>query len=170
MKLTTERLELIPLTLTQMEHWIYDLPMLEKELRCHYEGDEVSGFFADIVKGQLDIIKSDPENYFWHSFWFMLRKSDRVVVGSADFKAPPNEQGEVEIGYGLSPQFEHHGYMTETVQAMCTWALNQSGVTHVIADTDPDNYASQRILERCGFKRDYEADKQKGGETIWWRL
>lgn len=170
MKLTTERLELVPLTLTQMEHWIYDLHTLEKELVCSYQGDEVTGFFADIIKGQLDVIKGDPKNYFWHSFWFMLRKSDRVVIGSADFKAPPNEQGEVEIGYGLSPQFEHQGYMTETVQAMCDWALRQHGVTHVIADTDPDNYASMRVLEHCGFKRDYEADKQKGGETIWWRL
>ena len=53
---------------------------------------------------------------------------------------------------------------------MCDWALRQHGVTHVIADTDPDNYASMRVLEHCGFKRDYEADKQKGGETIWWRL
>ncbi|MEY8298927.1 MAG: GNAT family N-acetyltransferase [Emergencia timonensis] len=49
----------------------------------------------------------------------MVRKSDRVVIGSADFKDIPNEAQEVEIGYGLGKDFEHNGYMTEAVQAMC---------------------------------------------------
>ena len=33
-------------------------------------------------------------------------KTDRIVVGSADFKGLPNAQGEVEIGYGLGKEFE----------------------------------------------------------------
>ncbi|WP_154696612.1 GNAT family N-acetyltransferase, partial [Clostridium botulinum] len=99
-----------------------------------------------------------------HSFFFLIRKEDRVVVGSADFKNIPNEKGEVEIGYGLGKEFEHNGYMTEAVKAMCKWALKQKGVRNVIAETDLAGFASQRILECCGFK------KYKQEETIWWRL
>ena len=51
-----------------------------------------------------------------------IRKSDNVVVGSADFKNVPDEKGQVEIGYGLGKAFEHEGYMTEAVRAMCSWA------------------------------------------------
>lgn len=54
--------------------------------------------------------------------------------------------------------------MTEAVQAMCEFALKQNGVRNIIAETDLDGFASQRILERCGFK------KYKQEETIWWML
>ncbi|KAJ50169.1 RimJ/RimL family protein N-acetyltransferase [Clostridium tetanomorphum] len=164
MIIQTERLELIPLTLNQLKLWIENIPELEKELDCSYKAESMEGFFLEIVKGQYEITQKDPNNYLWHSFFFLIRKDDRVVVGSADFKDIPNEKGEVEIGYGLGKQFEHNGYMTEAVKAMCEWALKQKGVRNVIAETDLDGFASQRILERCGFKKDKEL------ETLWWRL
>ena len=118
----------------------------------------------EIVKGQLEKTEKNPDAYLWHSFWFLVRKSDRVVIGSADFKDIPNEAQEVEIGYGLGKDFEHNGYMTEAVQAMCKWALEQVNVSHIIAETDIDGFASQHILQRCGFV------EKKREEIIWWRL
>ena len=73
----------------------------------------------EIVKGQLEKTEKNPDAYLWHSFWFLVRKSDRVVIGSADFKDIPNEAQEVEIGYGLGKDFEHNGYISDAVQAMC---------------------------------------------------
>ncbi|KAJ48722.1 acetyltransferase, partial [Clostridium tetanomorphum DSM 665] len=159
MIIQTERLELIPLTLNQLKLWIENIPELEKELDCSYKAESMEGFFLEIVKGQYEITQKDPNNYLWHSFFFLIRKDDRVVVGSADFKDIPNEKGEVEIGYGLGKQFEHNGYMTEAVKAMCEWALKQKGVRNVIAETDLDGFASQRILERCGYTEE-EAVKE----------
>lgn len=54
--------------------------------------------------------------------------------------------------------------MTEAVKAICEWAFKQNGVKTIIAETDLDSLASQRILERCGFKN------YKQEETIWWKL
>ncbi|EPY2304461.1 GNAT family N-acetyltransferase [Clostridium sporogenes] len=164
MLIQTERLELIPLTLNQLKLWIEDIYQLEKELDCSYKAESMEGFFLEVVKGQYEITQRDPNNYLWHSFFFLVRKEDRVVVGSADFKDIPNENGEVEIGYGLGKEFEHNGYMTEAVKSMCGWALKQNGVTSVIAETDLEGLASQKILKRCGFKKDKEE------ETLWWRL
>lgn len=160
----TDRLYLIPLTAHQLKLWIEDIPALEKEMDCNYCAEPMEGIFLEIVKGQYEITAMDEANYFYHSFWFLVRKSDRIVVGSADFKGLPNERGEVEIGYGLGKSFEHNGYMTEAVQSMCQWALKQEGVSHVIAETDVDGVSSQHILSRCGFKL------YKQGETLWWKL
>ena len=162
MTIETERLELIPLSPRQLKLWAEDVAALEKELAAAYMAEPMEGCFLDIVMGQLKITEKDPDNYLWHSFWLMLRKNDRVIIGSADFKDIPDENGAVEIGYGLGKNFEHMGYMTEAVIAMCDWALMQSGVTSVIAETDPDGLASQKILERCGFGIYYE------GDTLWW--
>ena len=164
MTIDTKRLTLIPLPPRQLRLWAQDMKVLEQELSCRYLAEPMEGFFLDIVRGQLEITEKDPENYLWHSFWLLLRKSDRVIVGSADFKDVPNALGEVEIGYGLGAAFEHNGYMTEAVMAMCEWAITQEGVNAVIAETDLDGYASQRILGRCGFK-EFRKD-----ETLWWRL
>lgn len=164
MMIETERLKLVPLNLHQLKQWVEDIRALEKELNCIYQAEPMEGFFLEIVKGQLKITQEDAENYLWHSFWLIIRKEDNIVVGSADFKDTPDENGEVEIGYGLGKAFEHNGYMTESVNAMCNWAMRQEAVSHVTAQTDLDGFASQRILQRCGFKQ------TKHGETIWWRL
>ncbi len=53
--------------------------------------------------------------------------------------------------------------MTEAVKAMCGWALKQNGVTSVIAETDLEGLASQKILKRCGFKK-IKKEKLFGGD------
>ncbi|WP_298613063.1 GNAT family N-acetyltransferase [uncultured Odoribacter sp.] len=164
MVLKTERLEITLLTPSQLKLWIEDIPALNKELNCTYKGEPMEGFFLEIVKKQLRKAQTHPTNYLFYSFFFLIRKTDRVVVGSADFKNLPNKNGEVEIGYGLGKTFEHKGYMTEAVKAICEFAVMQSNVFNVIAETEAEGFASQRILERCGFK------KYKQAETIWWRL
>lgn len=112
----------------------------------------MKGLFREIVGGQVEKAQKDPENYLWHTFWFIVRKSDNCVVGLIDFKDVFNHDGEVEIGYGLGRDFKHNGYMTEAVQAFCDWALQQEGVKHIIAKTDVDGISSQKLLIRCGFK------------------
>ena len=164
MAIDTERLTLIPLLPKLLRLWAQDMKALEKELACSYLAEPLNGFFLDIVLGQLEITEKDPDNYLWHSFWLLMRKEDRVIVGSADFKDIPNAFGEVEIGYGLGAAFLHNGYMTEAIMALCGWALKQPGIKAVIAETDLEGYASQRILGRCGF---IELSR---GETLWWRL
>ena len=164
MVVNTDRLELYALNTQQMRLWLYDIPALEKELNCSYKAEAIEGFFRKIVEGQAVLTEEHASEYYWHSFWFLIRKSDRVVVGSADFKAGPNENGEVEIGYGLGKEFEGSGYMTEAVAAMSAWAKAQDRVSHVIAETDLDNVPSQNILKRCGFA------ETRRGESVWWKV
>lgn len=98
----------------------------------------------------------------WHSFWRLLHKEDRIIAGVADFKNIPNAADEVELGYGLGKMHEHRGFMTEAMKELCHWALQQTCVTSVIAETAIDGIVSQRILQRCGFK------KERKGSTLWW--
>ncbi|MDR2193472.1 MAG: GNAT family N-acetyltransferase [Treponema sp.] len=97
-------------------------------------------------------------------FGLLSRKEDNMVVGSMDFKNIPNEIGEIEIGYGIGKKYEHNGYMTEAVKTFCEWALTNKEIETVIAETEKEHAASQRVLERCGFK------KYKEEETAWWKL
>ena len=48
-------------------------------------------------------------------------------------------------------EYRGFGYATEALETILEWAFDQPGVTTVAAETGPDNLASQRVLEKCGF-------------------
>ena len=164
MILRTERLELTVLDAEMLRLWTRDLPGLERALRCSYRAEPMEGRMLAIAEGQLPAVEKDPELAPWHSFWLLIRAEDRTVVGSADFKNFPDQNGETELGYGLGEPFLHRGYMTEAVRGMCRWAFGQPGVLAVTAETEKDNLPSQRVLLRCGFA------PFRRGEALWWRL
>lgn len=72
------------------------------------------------------------------------------AVGGVGFKGRP-DGGCVEIGYGLAPSARGHGYAAEAVIALLAIAADH-GLSRVIAETTPDNIASQRTLTRAGFR------------------
>lgn len=163
MQLVTDRLRIVPLTLPQLESWIHDIPALERELGCRCPAP-LSGEFRRIVGAQHAVAARDAGHYLFYTFWLLIESAGKAVVGSACFKGVPNADGEIEIGYGLEQGCEKQGYMTEAVRALCAWAGQQPGVLHVIAETDADNLASQRVLQRAGFR------PAVPGSAQWWRL
>lgn len=165
MFIETERLIIIPLKAKHLKLWLDDIKLLEKELNCIYDAEPLIGHFVEVIKYQYDkLIKESEINYLYQSFWFIIRKTDRVAIGSITFKDVPNYKAEIEIGYGLGKSYEHNGYMTEAVKALCNFMLKQKGVFYIIAETDILGVASHHILEKIGFQK-YKQDK-----TIWWRL
>jgi GNAT superfamily N-acetyltransferase len=82
----------------------------------------------------------------------VVERSSGLVVGGIGFFGPPLD-GEAEIGYGIVPSRQGRGYATEAVQAMLTMAWADSRVRTVVAGTGPGNAASQRVLEKAGFRR-----------------
>jgi len=159
--LETERFILWPLNCDELELLLTSKQDFDEKYNCKYRGDVLTGFMAEIFAGQLILMKKHPENYLMYTFWMMLRREDRVIVGSADFKCPP-KNGQVEIGYGITVDYEGKGYMTETVEAMCRWALDRQEIEAVIAETEKWNVKSQNVLKHCGFELDREE------KTYWW--
>ncbi|WP_163505823.1 GNAT family N-acetyltransferase [Fodinicola acaciae] len=83
--------------------------------------------------------------------YLIRRRVDGLAIGGAGFKGCP-AGGAVEIGYGLVPSARGHGYAAEAVTMLVRIAADR-GVTTVVAETEPDNIASQRTLERAGFRQ-----------------
>lgn len=164
MTLETERLILIPLKGDQLKLLTENIAKFEKELNCEYYGEEMEGEILEIFEGQVEIVKNN-NNYIWHTFWLFKMKNESKFIGSACFKGEPSKNGDVEIGYGINKNYENRGYTTEAVKAMCEWALKQHHVTKVIAETEKDNFASHKILEKCNMKQYKETT-----DCYWWQL
>ena len=97
----------------------------------------------------LALSLADPGLRQWAAVWFIESKNGERI-GDLCFKGL-SPDGIAEIGYGLLPAFWGKGYASEAVSAVVGWALSQPGVTRIEAETDPDNAASQRVLEKAGF-------------------
>ena len=83
--------------------------------------------------------------------YLVIRTDDGKAIGGIGFKGKP-EAGSVEIGYGLVPSARGAGYAAEAVRVLLALA-RERGLSRVVADTDRDNVASQRTLERAGLTR-----------------
>ena len=107
----------------------------------------------DILKAayqeMLDGALSNSDMYEWYALW-MIEFSDGTHVGELSFKGMSDE-GMVEVGYGIVPEFRCRGYATEAVSAVSKWAVKEPLVRSVEAECEIDNTASKRVLLKSGF-------------------
>jgi RimJ/RimL family protein N-acetyltransferase len=117
-----------------------------------FEGDVVA------LSGFLDATDKHGEQRPF-GYYQIVRRDDGNAIGGIGFKGPPRN-GTVEIGYGLIPGARGHGYAAEALLALMSIA-RQHAVAQLVADTDDDNTASQRTLERAGFVRQSGASEDQ---------
>ena len=106
----------------------------------------------DVLGYIYGLYKEHPEWEGWLA-WYAVRIDNDypVLCGSIGFKGPPDEQGMVEIGYSVLPEFQRQGLATEMVAAIVQWAKHQPSVRRIEAETNTDNKASIRVLEKNNF-------------------
>jgi ribosomal-protein-alanine N-acetyltransferase len=150
MELTTPRLTLICLSAYQLERCLYDLPALEKELGFPLAREVIDTNVTRALGMKLTRLSAMPlEQHPWQAYWLIVVKEEQVGVGLIGFKGYPNAEGETEIGYGIAPQYEGKGYMTEAVRVLCAWAFSHPFVSAITATTVM-NPASNRVLKKVG--------------------
>lgn len=144
-KLETERLEIIPCTADSMH-------LLQNQQ--YDNGPEIDRHLQELLE--------DPSLFTWGS-WLIIRKSDGHIIGDAGFKGKPDDQQQVEIGYGLLEQYWNKGYATEAMNALIEWALANEEIEKVTAETERSNKSSIRVLEKIKMKR-----AQETNAMIYW--
>ena len=134
MMIKTKRLRIYPATREQMEAFL--ATETDANLKTAY---------TEMLEGCLRY----PDQWQWYAMW-MIELRDGTHIGDLCFKGL-GANGTVEIGYGVLEEYQGQGYAAEAVDAVVVWALDQPDVTRVEAETAPDNRASQRVLDKCGF-------------------
>ena len=127
-------------------------PMTDEEIEALSErtdSEELRAAYSEMLDG----CRRDPEDRIWYAPWEMTLKDSQEHVGEIGFKGPVKNHS-VEIGYGVMPEHEGNGYASEALRAMTQWAFGQKEVVFIEAETAPDNAASKRVLEKCGFAPD----------------
>jgi RimJ/RimL family protein N-acetyltransferase len=81
----------------------------------------------------------------WHIVGFGSCFNERKRGRGPDFDGLP------ELGWMFDRAASGKGYATEALNAALAWGKETLGPVRVIAITAPDNAASIRVAEKCGF-------------------
>jgi RimJ/RimL family protein N-acetyltransferase len=92
----------------------------------------------------------------------------RVAVGRAGYHGPPDDEGMVEVGYSIDPQYRRQGYARAALLALVARAGREPGVTTVRATISPSNVASRDLVLGHGFVEVGEQmDDEDGLEIVY---
>ena len=116
---------------------------------------------------RLEQIRADPDVARW-LVRAIVRGADNTVVGICGFHGPPDENGMVEIGYSIGPEYRRMGYGRACAVELINYASQQPDVTVVRASISPDNDPSLGIVTSLGFEHVGEQwDDEDGLEHIY---
>ena len=79
---------------------------------------------------------------------------DETYIGYA--QAVPFDDGTWEIGYHIGANYTKNGYATEAVKAFLPVIMPKLNLAKIKGICLADNKASQKVMERCGFQKEFE--------------
>ena len=102
--------------------------------------------------------------------WFEIQEPTRLAGDGIDFAIVEAASGRqlgaiglmnanwrfmtIEVGYWLAPEARGQGHMSRAVRLVVRWAFEDLAMLRVGLKADPENLESQRVAERCGFRRE----------------
>ena len=89
--------------------------------------------------------------------WFQLGiylMPTQELIGDIGIHFLPLENMQVEIGFTITPKYQHKGYGTEAVKQLLHYLFTDLRKHRVIASVDPENTSSIRLMERIGMRKE----------------
>lgn len=143
--LTTERLCLRPFTME-------DAPALFDIV----QEPDVFQYFPTKANWALEkverYLKHQAQHWETHGYghWAVTLAASGPLMGWCGLEFLP-DTNETEVGYLFSHRFWGKGFGTEAARAAVQFGLRDMGLQEIIGLTDPENIASQRVLEKSGL-------------------
>jgi RimJ/RimL family protein N-acetyltransferase len=147
----TKNLQLVPQSREEVRAYIEQLPSHDR---------------AEVSPAWLALLDASSAMDPWIHGFVLLHQTSNSTVGKCGFKGPPDDNGTVEIAYGVAPDHQGKGYATEAAAALVTYAFSHEHVRVVRAHTLPEANASTRVLAKCGFQRIGEVNDPEDG-LVW---
>jgi RimJ/RimL family protein N-acetyltransferase len=104
-----------------------------------------------------ELFKRHLEHWNEHGFgtWMFRDGEGGPFVARAGLRAVDMGSGpEVELFYGVDSGRWGDGIATEVAKSVVRMAFESVGLEELVGFTLPENAASQRVLEKCGFRHE----------------
>ncbi len=163
---TCNNITIWPLDLTQLQMLQaapeFLLQSLDLPPQKVYQPESLMELTENVI---IPAVKNNPVSWFYHTKWLAIEADTQLLVGEFMLKKGIDRNGAVEIGYGIYPDYEGRGLMTEIIACFIDWARTASVLKGIKAETENGNDASVRVLEKNGF-----VQTAWPGDFTWWHL
>lgn len=151
--MTTERLALLALELSSAALQAENIGAFFETIAVAPESEwPPAPFEPHALQWAADQLKHDPEGRGWYG-WIITAKDERGAaraLGIAALIGRPDDDGDVELAFGLMPECRGKGYGGETLRALALWAFD-NGARRVISHLDAEDQIAAHTLEKIGF-------------------
>lgn len=86
--------------------------------------------------------------------WGITLKGDSKVLGIIGYYRMQPENYRAEIGYMLLPEYHGKGIIPEAVNRLIAYGFDDLKLHSIEAVIDPENLASEKVLQKCGFVKE----------------
>ena len=117
----------------EIARWLPHLPQ-------PYDVEDARTFVAESIDGRA----------LGSEYSFAIVGEDDGLLGVVGLRLtadPPT------VGYWIAPEARGRGLATAATAAISAWAFATLGPTRIALHAEPDNLASRRVAEKCGFMR-----------------
>ncbi len=123
----------------------------------HVDIDNRGDFFPRGILSQPAFHKQFQETGFWSKedgMLVMVSPQDEIL-GHIEFFKTVNYLDEYELSYQVyAPEQRGKGITTEAVQLLVRYLFETKRVNRIRLVIHPDNLASRRLAEKCGFRHE----------------
>lgn len=96
---------------------------------------------------------------YGYGMWVVTNSTDGAFVGECGIRWQ-EDGADIELSYGLSPNFRRRGLATEAAKAVIAHACGQLRLGRIVAIARADNHISHRILEKLGMTLIWRSEDQ----------
>ncbi|CCH52676.1 putative N-acetyltransferase p20 [Fibrisoma limi BUZ 3] len=128
-------------------------PTMREELHPIFTDSSVRRYLMDnkiVGIDWVDDVTAASQRQFEEGscgLWAIYQKQERTIIGFCGYIM----FDQLQLGYGLLPNYWGQGYATEASRAVVNYGFRQAGMTEIIAAADVPNTASFGVMKRLGM-------------------
>jgi len=159
MRISTPRLDLVPLTAADADHLF---PVLHDPELGRFTGGAPPADVEAVRVGfaRWEARRSPDGTELWLN-WVVRRRRDSRAIGLVQATVG---DGDTAIAWTIGTAFQRQGFATEAGHALIAWLRDSLGVPGIVGSIHPDNIASQTAARRVGLR---PTDRLHEGEVVW---
>ncbi|MCX6172018.1 MAG: GNAT family N-acetyltransferase [Flavobacterium sp.] len=100
--------------------------------------------------------------------WGITVKGNPKIIGIIGHYRIQPENHRAEIGYMSLPEYNGKGYITEAIKVVVEYGFEQMNLHSIEAIIDPENIASERVLQKNGFIKEAHILENELWEGKFW--
>lgn len=100
--------------------------------------------------------------------WAVTLKENPKLLGIMGFYRLQPENYRAEIGYMILPEFNGKGIVSEAIPRILEYGFTTMKLHSVEAVIDPDNIASERVLQKCNFVKEAHFKENEYFDGKFW--